>query len=302
MASLTAAGDDASQTFRTPKQEPLRRANHTACLVYIYPTGPKMGSRYTLSDEPVFIGRQEDCAIRNTDESVSRYHARIAHGDDGSYTVTDLGSTNGTFVNNQRRQTEVLHDGDYVRIGNCIYRYLTGGNIEAEYHEEIYRLTVIDGLTQVHNRRYLVEFLEREIARSQRHGRPLSLVMFDIDRFKGINDLHGHLAGDVTLRDLCGRVKAVVRQDELLARYGGEEFAVVLPEADPVNARALAERIREVTAQHPFTFNDVQFPVTVSLGVATTSSEEELGVNELVSRADANLYKAKLAGRNCVVS
>ena len=104
------------------------------------------------------------------------------------------------------------------------------------------------------------------------------------------------------LRDLCGRVKAVVRPDELLARYGGEEFAVVLPEADQDTARAVAERIREVTEQTPFSFNELQYPVTVSLGVACTSCDEKLGVNELISRADANLYKAKLAGRNRVVA
>jgi diguanylate cyclase (GGDEF)-like protein len=300
MAAEMPTADDAIQTFRTPK-EPVRGANQTACLVHIYPTGPNMGTRYALGDEPVFIGRQDDCAIQNTDGSVSRYHAKVFLAEEGGYVIADLGSTNGTFVNNQRRQEGQLRDGDYVRIGNCIYRYLAGGNIEAEYHEEIYRLTVIDGLTQVHNRRYLAEFLDREVARSQRHGRPLSVVLFDIDRFKSINDRFGHLAGDVTLRELCGRVKAVVRPDELLARYGGEEFAVVLPEADHATARVVAERIREVTEKTPFSFNDVQYPVTVSLGVACTSSGAQFEVSELLARADANLYKAKLSGRNRVV-
>src|SRR5947207_496965 len=202
--------EDSVQTYRTPKTEPVRTANQAACLVYIYPTGPDMGTRYPLGAEPVFIGRQEDCAVRNTDASVSRYHAKIVRGDDGEYTVTDLNSTNGTFVNNARKQDGALRDGDYLRIGNCIYRFLGGGNIEAEYHEEIYRLTVLDGLTQVHNRRYLTEFLDREIARSNRHNRPLALIMLDIDRFKSINDRFGHLVGDMTLRELCARVRAVV--------------------------------------------------------------------------------------------
>src|SRR5262249_47381493 len=214
---------------------------------------------------------------------------------------SDLGSTNGTFVNNQRKQDGVLRDGDYLRIGNCIYRFLTGGNIEAEYHEEIYRLTVLDGLTQVHNRRYLSEFLDREMARAQRHNRSVALVLFDIDHFKSVNDRLGHLAGDMALRELCARVKAVVRQDELLARYGGEEFAVVLPEADSSAARAIAERIREVTEKHPFVFNETPYVVTVSLGVAVSSPSEKITPSELISRADANLYKAKLAGRNRVV-
>jgi diguanylate cyclase (GGDEF)-like protein len=293
--------ETAVQTFRTPKQDPVRRANQPACLVHIYPTGVNMGTRYPLGEDPIFIGRQDDCVIQNTDASVSRYHAKIDRVSSGGYEISDLGSTNGTFINDQRRQTGELQDGDYVRIGNCIYRYLTGGNIEAEYHEEIYRLTVIDGLTQVHNRRYLTDFLDREVARSHRHNRCLSVVMFDIDRFKSINDQYGHLAGDVALRDLCARVKAVVRQDELLARYGGEEFAVVLPEADQEMARSFAERIREITAQKPFSFNGVEFPVTVSLGVAATCRNNQLSVSELLARADENLYKAKQAGRNRVV-
>src|SRR3954468_13939464 len=111
--------DDAVQTFRTPKQEPARPANRAACLVYIYPTGPEMGTRYPLGDEPVFIGRQDDCAVRNTDASVSRCHAKLVRGSDGAYAVTDLGSTNGTFINNQRRPSGLLRDGDYLRVGNC---------------------------------------------------------------------------------------------------------------------------------------------------------------------------------------
>lgn len=289
-----------AQTFRTGQSETARIADEPACLVYIYPTGPNMGRRYPLAGEPVFIGRQDDCAVRNTDNSVSRYHARIERGDNGEYVVTDLKSTNGTFVNNQRKLDGVLHDGDTLRIGNCIYRFLAGGNLEADYHEEIYRLTVIDGLTQVHNRRYLTEFLERETGRSRRFGRPLALIMMDIDHFKTINDRFGHLVGDLTLRELCSRVKALARRDELFARYGGEEFALVLPESDLTSARAVAERVRLAVEKTPFAFNGISTAVTISLGVSVTTPTAPLCASEIIARADANLYKAKAAGRNRV--
>ena len=183
------------------------------------------------TDTPVVLGRGNDCDIRINDHSVSRRHARIQPGADGYYAV-DLQSTNGTFVNDVPASICKLKDGDYLRVGNCIYRFLAGGNVEAEYHEEIYRLTIIDALTDIHNKRYLLEFLDRELSRSARYARPLALIMFDIDRFKAINDELGHLGGDFTLRELAACVKGSVRKEELFARYGGEEFAIVLPETN----------------------------------------------------------------------
>jgi diguanylate cyclase (GGDEF)-like protein len=195
-----------------------------------------------------------------------------------------------------------LKDGDYLRIGNCIYRFLIGGNVEAEYHEEIYRLTIIDALTDIHNKRYLLEFLERELARSERYGRPLSLVLFDIDRFKQINEELGHLGGDFTLRELASRLKSNVRREELFARYGGEEFAVVLPETGREGATLLAERLRRLVANQPFQYEDKTYHVTVSLGVAVTAGEKVLSPADLIRHADERLFQAKNDGRNRVVS
>src|SRR5947199_313345 len=177
----------------------------------------------------IVLGRGEGSSIPIHDHSVSPKPARIEEGENG-YCVSDLGSTNGTFVNDGPVEHARLHDGDYLRVGNCIYRFLAGGNVESEYHEEIYRLTIIDGLTSIHNQRYLLEFLDRELARSARHKRPLALIMFDIDHFKAINDELGHLGGDFALRELANVVKQAVRREDLFARYGGEEFALSLVE------------------------------------------------------------------------
>jgi diguanylate cyclase (GGDEF)-like protein len=195
-----------------------------------------------------------------------------------------------------------LKDGDYLRVGNCIYRFLMGGNVETEYHEEIYRLTIIDGLTETHNKRYLMEFLDRELARSSRHNRPLSLIMIDIDKFKAINDQYGHLGGDFTLRELAVRVKANVRKEELFARYGGEEFVVVLPETPLDGALIVADRILKVVNQAPFVFEEKTFPVTISAGVVATQGEAEITPVELLRRADEKMYDAKNQGRNRVCS
>jgi diguanylate cyclase (GGDEF)-like protein len=258
-----------------------------------------MGKRYALSKiSSVLIGRGSDCTIHIDDSSVSRKHARVEPRPAGYFAI-DLGSTNGTFVNDATiQQEQPLDDGDYLRVGNCIYRFLAGGNIEAEYHEEIYRMAIYDGLTDVPNKRYFLEFLSRELARSTRHKRPLALIMFDIDKFKSINDDRGHLCGDYVLRELAAEVKTVIRAEECFARYGGEEFGIVLPECTPENAESVAERVRKLVEGHPFRFDEVPVAVTVSLGVANV----HLTPQGLIERSDGKLYEAKRAGRNRVCS
>jgi two-component system, cell cycle response regulator len=293
--------DKVTETWVSTPDQLVRRCRRDSCVVHIYPTGPGMGARYPLGDRAMVIGRGSDCDLRINDHSVSRRHARIQPGADGYY-VTDLQSTNGTFVNDTPALRTRLEDGDYLRVGNCIYRYLAGGNVEAEYHEEIYRLTIIDALTDTHNKRYLLEFLDRELARSARHGRPLVLIMMDLDRFKTINDDLGHLGGDFTLRELAACIKACIRKEELFARYGGEEFAVVLPETTRDGAAAVAERIRALVERHPFQYEGKSYPVTVSIGVACTAGEKPLTPDELIRLADEHLYQAKRDGRNRVVA
>jgi two-component system cell cycle response regulator len=290
-----------TETWVTVPERPVSITNRSACLVHIYPTGPGMGTRYPLGESPLVLGRGSDCEIRINDHSVSRRHARIQPGADGYYAV-DLQSTNGTYVNDVPASMYKLKDGDYLRVGNCIYRFLMGGNVEAEYHEEIYRLTIIDALTDIHNKRYFMEFLDRELARSSRYERPLSLVMMDIDKFKAINEEMGHLGGDFTLRELAARIKGNIRKEELFARYGGEEFVVVLPETNGEGAFNLADRLVKVISQQPFQYEDKPFNVTISAGITTTIGDKSITPVDLIRRADEKLYQAKREGRNRVIA
>src|SRR5439155_870925 len=293
--------DKTTETWITVPKRPVSTSNRQACLVHIYPTGAGMGSRYMLGDTPVVLGRDHDCDLAISDQSVSRHHARIQPGIDGYY-VVDLQSTNGTFVNDKPASMYKLKDGDYLRVGNWNFRYLTGGNVEAEYHEEIYRLTIIDALTDIHNKRYLLEFLDRELARSGRYARPLTLLMIDIDRFRNINEDLGHLGGDFTLREIAARIKGNIRKEELFARYGGEEFAVVLPETGREGAGVLSERLRRVIESLPFRYEEKSYHVTVSIGVACTTGDAAMTPSALIRVADEKLYQAKHEGRNRVCS
>jgi two-component system, cell cycle response regulator len=274
-------------------------AGGEACLVLIYPPGPDMGRRFALNRNEVVLGRGSDCDIQVDRDSVSRRHARVFRAGE-QWLVEDLGSTNGSYVNDVPVTKSALRDSDFVKIGAAIFKFLTGSGIEASYHEEIYRMTIIDGLTGAHNKRYFLEFLEREIARCARYRRPLSLLMFDIDHFKAINDQHGHLTGDFVLREMSRRLLGRIRREELLARYGGEEFAAVLPETDNNGARIFAEQIRRMVADEPFEYEGDKFQVTISVGV-TTLEGQDMDASAFIKMSDDNLYRAKREGRNRVI-
>jgi len=270
-----------------------------ACLVLVYPPGADMGKRFPLSRNEVVLGRGSDCDIQVDRDSVSRRHARVFRNGD-QWMVEDLGSTNGSYVNDVPVQKSLLKDTDFLKIGAAIFKFLTGAGVEAAYYEEIYRMTIIDGLTGAHNKRSFLEFLEREIARCARHRRPLSLLMFDIDHFKAINDTHGHLTGDYVLKEMSKRLLARIRREELLARYGGEEFAVVLPETDHPGALNFGEQLRRLVADEPFEYEGDRFPVTISVGVATVEGED-IDTTAFIKMADDFLYRAKREGRNKVI-
>ena len=283
------------------KVEPGPAAAGDACLILLYPPGPGLGARTPLTRDEYVIGRVPENDIVAERDSVSRRHARLLRSDTEGWCLEDLGSTNGSFVNDIRIQRQPLADGDQLRIGDVIYKFLVGANVEAAYHEEIYRLAILDGLTGVHNKRYFLEFLERELASSQRHGHPLTLVMFDIDHFKALNDTRGHLAGDHVLRTLSSRIQPRMRREDLLARYGGEEFTAVLNSTDLTGGIRFAENVLRRIQAPPFEFDGESFTITVSLGVASVANEQGIDPAALIARADEKLYAAKRAGRNRVV-
>ena len=281
-----------------PELNPPERGE--ACIVLLHPPGPDIGKRTPLKERTYVVGRDNEADLVIPRSSVSRQHSRLSMDDDGDWWLADLGSTNGTFINEERITRRRLSDGDQLRFGDSIFKFLSGTNIESAYHEEIYRMTILDGLTGIHNKRYFLEFLERELAVAARHHHPLTLVMFDIDHFKKVNDQHGHLAGDAVLKEVASRLRGRIRREDLFARYGGEEFACVLASTEIEGGVVFAEHLRVLVADRPFTFESEALPITISLGVASIGP----GLTDaqaLLKRADDNLYQAKRGGRNRVV-
>jgi diguanylate cyclase (GGDEF)-like protein len=267
-------------------------------LVLIYPAGSDMGRKYELHGKLANIGRDPANHIVVDSDSVSRKHARMTV-EAGKRLVTDLQSTNGTYVNNEQILSHSLENGDQMKIGDTIFKYLVGSDVETAYHEEIYRMTIKDGLTDIYNKRFFLEALERETSRAQRYNRPLSMLMFDIDFFKKVNDSYGHLAGDYVLQVLARVISNRSRREEIFARYGGEEFVILLPETTKEGAEELAEQLRERVETHSFIFEGEDIPITVSIGVSMML-DEALTPSEFIKRVDEKLYEAKSDGRNCV--
>lgn len=242
-----------------------RKPKADACLVVIY--GQAIGHKHLLKPGEILIGRSSQAQIQIDHESVSRRHARIVLSDNGVM-LSDLGSTNGTYVNDEAITERPLGNGDLIKVGRTILKYLSTDNIEAAYYEEIYRLTTIDGLTRCFNGRYAREALVREVSRASRYKRPLSLLMFDVDDFARINEEFGHLAGDAVLAQLGKRLARRIRREDIFARTGGGEFAILVPEVDKAGAVHLGQRLLRIIGETAFGFDEVQIPVTLSLGTA----------------------------------
>jgi diguanylate cyclase (GGDEF)-like protein len=268
------------------------------CLVVIYaPSDEDLGKCYLIRSNPLSVGRDIGNDIVLLSNRISRRHA-IMRVDRKRATLADLSSTNGTFINGVRVETAEapLERGDQIKIGDTILKFLSGSDVEAQYHETIFAMTVTDGLTGVGNRRALESMLRREVARALRHGRRLSLLMIDLDHFKEVNDVHGHSAGDQVLRDLADLIVHRIRPGDEIARYGGEEFAVVLPETSLEGALNVGEQLRALVEEARFAVDGEEIGFTVSVGAAELLPGMDL--SGLVKVADRMLYRAKNRGRN----
>lgn len=268
-----------------------------AALVVIQ--GERMGTRIELDPKrPMIIGRSTDADLSIAQRSVSREHCRIWF-DGGRFKITDLESTNHTYINQKQIKDHELTDGDHIGVGQTVLKFIAHQSIEARYHEELYQLATHDVLTGLHNRRHFMDQLSHEIERARRSGRPFSLLFFDLDRFKPINDAHGHLAGDQVLKAVADVLKVRVRAGDALGRIGGEEFAMIAPETSAVQAARLAEDLRRSIGLREVIWQDQVFRVTISIGIAEWQ-RPMAGASDILRAADAQLYRAKSSGRNRV--
>lgn len=270
-------------------------------ILISHPEGLKLGTRWRLDrGEVLEIGRSAGCDISLPKAlSVSRRHALLRFVDGVVY-LEDLGSTNGTAINDQQIEGRVrLKGGDRFQVGTVHFKFLQESDPEHAYFEAIYHLAMRDGLTDTFNKRKFDDEMEREFLRASRYERPLSLILFDIDLFKRVNDEFGHLCGDHVLKELSAIARRHVRPEQTLARVGGEEFVILSPETDVSGSLKLAEKLRQEIAAQPLVFREWSVPITCSFGVSE-KGEEMTAPEQLYEAADRALYVAKDSGRNQV--
>ncbi len=287
----------------SPKHSVSSAAQSQPALVLL--SGLEAGRSFRLRIGRNRLGRNEDFDVVLDDDSVSRAHCEIVVAPDGGALVRDLGSTNGTMVDEEGigEGVRMMADGELIRLSaSVVLKYTWQDEVEEAVQRNLYNAAVRDGLTGVFNKRYLMERFEQEFAWATRNGRPLALVIFDLDHFKRVNDTFGHDAGDAVLREVAGRAGVAIRREDVLARYGGEEFVLLMRETDLYLAMDVSERIRKALRRNPVEAGAASIPITASIGIATSRDRGVETTNDLFQIADRRLYVAKQTGRDRLVA
>lgn len=300
---MCADQSDDESTVNIDVSELARSFDEAAGSAYLVVlSGPRAGEMFELEDDGLVLGRdRESVDIWFGTPSVSRHHARVAPGPEGEVTVTDLDSSNGTFVNgNQIERDSQLEEGDKLRLGTkTILKYSYQDELETHFQKELYESSIRDELTGAYTKAYLLDQLRSELSFASRAERNLGLILFDLDHFKQINDTHGHVVGDKILTELATVCRNEIRDEDLFARYGGEEFGVLAREIGEKGLQVTAERLRSVVDDHDFVVEGRSHDVSISLGLSTLDRTRASTPTEFISTADDALYEAKESGRNC---
>lgn len=262
--------------------------------------GELNGSIFDLNGHVVTVGRSADNTIPLDFNGISRYHFKILAEEDG-FILEDLGSKNGTFLNNKKVEGNIgLNKGDIIKIGAVALKYLPKGDPERLTYDKLNLEANTDKHTGCFNKGYFNNKLNLEVNKSKVTGEPLSLIVFDLDHFKKLNDNYGHDAGDFVLKEIAQCIRnGGIREDDIFARYGGEEFVILLPKTNIKQSFEIAERLRKLIEAKEFMYDGKRLPVTASIGVADYRQGVLTGT-DLFKRADEAVYKSKQGGRNQV--
>lgn len=270
-----------------------------ACL--LVQGGDLNGTIFDLKSGENTFGRSAENTYPLEFDGISRKHFRVMMSEDSQAVLEDMKSANGTFLNNSKVPGPTnLRQGDVIKVGNIALKYIPKGDPERLAYDKLNLDASTDGLTKCFNKAYFNKAIEMEVKKSKVTGLPLTLVIFDLDHFKKLNDNFGHDAGDYVLKEMSSLIrKNGIREGDIFARYGGEEFVVLLPKTNLKQGFEIAERLRKLVEAHQFIYDSKRLPVTASIGVADYRQGVSNGT-DLFKRADSAVYKSKEGGRNQV--
>jgi len=254
----------------------------------------QIGESYTF-------GRKRTCDIFLDDSNISREHAVLQVSPEGHAMLIDHGSTNGSRVNGKRVKRKAVQDGDRISLGNVVLKFSIKDDVEFMVQHQMFEKATKDALTGIYNRAYFLDILTREFRAHKRSGNPLSILIFDIDNFKVINDTYGHLSGDMVLKVFANEILGELRQEDLFARFGGEEFIALFTNTSRDSAVQIAEKLRTLTHQIEFETHETVFTTSVTIGVACYEKGNFEHFEALIHCADECLYLGKASGKNCVI-
>src|SRR4051812_14591863 len=282
------ASDERTQIFE-PQASPTGGVKRDRAYLVVL-AGASVGEMYKVEGDKTVIGRGQKAQVRLLDDGISREHAQVVVEGNRIY-LEDLGSTNGTFCNGLKVDRRELADGDKILAGSTtILKFTYHDNLDEIFQKQMYESALRDGLTKAFNKKYFTDRLESEFTFAVRHVAPLTLVLFDIDHFKKVNDTHGHQAGDHVLSEISTLLTGALRAEDVFARYGGEEFGVICRGSDAAQAMVVGERMRKAVEAYKFVYDGTNIPVTISVGVAVLPDPKVKDANDLVSHADQALY------------
>lgn len=211
--------------------------------------------------------------------------------------IKDTDSRNGTFVNFEMISEKTLLGGEIISVGSTTLKFLVANNLEKNFYERIFQMTMRDHLTEIYSRDFFLEVASSELARALLYSRPLAFCIMDIDHLKQCNDRYGHAAGDFILKEWTKLIRKNIRATDFLGRLGEEKFGLLLPEQNLIQAGYLIARLMTKTREHPFVHHQEHIPVTFSAGLSMLLPETS-NFDQLMQIADQKLHSAKASGGN----
>lgn len=280
------------------------KIEHSIILTIIGGNEIDFGKHFLLEKNKILVGRDDVNDIAIHDEKISKFHCEISIVKDSQgieqIFIQDVHSTNGTYINGEVIDQITLHAGDKIQVGDTVLSLSYNNELEKEYHAKLFNYAVRDTHTGLYNKRFIINELENISRIAKRSGRAFSIIIIDIDDFKQINDLYGHLAGDEYLKAIAALFTQSLREQDIAGRIGGEEFLIILPETTIDGAFQLAVRIRMNVENFVLNYRSHKIKTTISAGVCQYENSIT-DINELLEIADQALYETKRSGKNRVM-